>query len=177
MSSNRKGQREIELNAILESNKTRLLNFIKHNIRDQVEAEDILQEVFAELVESYDIGLAIDSISAWMGRIAKNKVIDRFRHSKIKSDYKLLVEQSSRSEANNSENDWMKNWLQTEITEALLLLPEEQREVFIQHELEGKSFEEISAKTGINTNTLLSRKRYAIAALREHLKEIYDELE
>jgi RNA polymerase sigma factor (sigma-70 family) len=146
-------------------------------IGDQAEAEDIAQDVFAEFVEAYDLGVAIETIGAWMIRVARNKVLDRFRRRKTQEEYRLQTESSTEDEeAADPGNDWLRESLRKGIIAALEELPPEQRDVFIRNELEGKSFEEIAAETGVGVNTLLARKRYAILALREHLKEIYDEL-
>ena len=111
-------------------------------------------------------------------RVARNKVFDRFRRRKTQEDYRVLIESSSEGEESvEAGQEWMREKFRDAIVAALESLPPEQRDVFIQHELEGQSFENIAAQTGVSVNTLLSRKRYAVLALREILKEIYDELE
>ena len=157
-----------------------LLSFIKRKVRDQAEAEDIYQDVLEEFLESVDLGKAIESVSAWLVTVAQNKILDRFRRKKTQNDYRdsKLMETSSLSESiDRPDEEWSRKWIREQIIEALELLPAEQREVFIQHELEGKSFEEIADESGIPINTLLSRKRYAVIFLRGYLKEVYDELE
>jgi RNA polymerase sigma factor (sigma-70 family) len=165
------------LTETVESQRARLMSVIRRMIGDQAEAEDIAQDVFAEFVEAYDLGVAIETIGAWMIRVARNKVLDRFRRRKTQEEYRLQTESSTEDEeAADPGNDWLRESLRKGIIAALEELPPEQRDVFIRNELEGKSFEEIAAETGVGVNTLLARKRYAILALREHLKEIYDEL-
>jgi RNA polymerase sigma factor (sigma-70 family) len=151
-----------------------LLNWIERKVRDEAEAEDVYQEVIEHFLETYEVGTVIEQVSAWLYRVAQNKIIDRFRKKKHELAYEemmlLLPEAESLDESERA-------YIREEIAEAIELLPEEQRHVFVMHELEGKSFAEISKETGISVNTLLSRKRYAILFLREHLKEVYDELE
>jgi RNA polymerase sigma factor (sigma-70 family) len=179
MSSNTKvALKDSELSDAIENHREKLRALIGRKIRDQVEAEDILQDVFEEYVEATDLGEVIETLGAWLVRVAQNKIIDRFRRKKTQQDY--FLENPMEGEAITSsdpEDEMMRAFLREEIVEALSMLPENQRTVFVQHELEGKSFEEIAAETGVNINTLLARKRYAIQFLREHLKEIYDELE
>jgi RNA polymerase sigma factor (sigma-70 family) len=174
-------QREQELVRVVETHRGRLLSVIGNKIRDQVEAEDVLQEVFEEYVESYDLGTAIESLGAWLVTVAQNKVLDRFRRKKTQNAHRELVLQESEGletiSPERPDDDWSRSLLRDEILEALSQLPEEQYDVFVKHELEGKSFEDISAESGVSVNTLLSRKRYAILSLREFLKEVYDELE
>ena len=152
----------------------RLLAFIRKMTRDEVEADDVFQDVFAEFIEAYDLGVTIETVGAWLISVARNKILDRFRRRKSREQY--AKERGSDEPEAADPNEWMRNWLRIEIIEAIENLPPEQKEVFVLHELEGKSFEEISRETGVNMNTLLSRKRYAVQNLREYLKEIYDEL-
>ncbi len=176
MSSGNTIARELALTEAVEDQRVRVLHVIRKMIGDQTEAEDVLQDVFAEFIEVYDLGETVETVGAWLMRVARNKVLDRFRRRKTQDDYRFLVEASENFEAVEPGNEWMREWLQTEIIRALEKLPNDQRSVFVEHELEGKSFEEISAASGVSVNTLLSRKRYAILTLRKHLKEIYDEL-
>jgi len=174
-------QREQALTAIVEKYRTRLLSFIRARLRDQSEAEDVLQDVFAEFVEAYDLGEAIEKVSAWLARVAQNKILDRFRRQKIQSEYRESALATDRPEhqkfASRPDEQWMRTWLRAEIVNALEMLPDDQRDVFVKHELEGRTFAEIAAESGVGMNTLLSRKRYAVLFLRNQLKEIYDELE
>lgn len=177
MSSSKPARREQMLTETVNGQKSRILSVIRKMVRDPIEAEDVLQDVMTEVIEAYDLGQTIETIGAWMLQVARNKVIDRFRRRKTQEEYRFLVESSpDASEASESENNWMQEWIRREIVEALEELPPEQRDVFVQHELEGKSFEEIAAETDTPINTLLSRKRYAVLALRKHLKEVYDEI-
>jgi len=173
-------EREQALTALIESHRTRLLSIIRKRIRDQVEAEDVLQDVFAEFVEVYDLGQAIEVLGAWLVRVAQNKILDRFRRRTTQSNYEASVRAATNAEqtsVSRPDDEWMHAWLRAEIVNALEMLPREQRDVFVKHELEGRTFAEMAAETGVSMNTLLSRKRYAVRFLRNQLKEIYDELE
>ena len=161
----------------------RLRNFIRARVADPLDAEDILHDVFYELVEAYRLMQPIEQAGAWMFRVARNRIIDLFRKKKTQS----LAQPSGESENANTLEDllpspdagpdaeYARSLLIDELEDALDELPEEQREVFIAHEIEGRSFKEISAETGIGVNTLLSRKRYAVLHLRRRLQSIYDE--
>lgn len=171
-------QREQILTETMELHSGKLLAVIRKMVRNQVEAEDILQDVFTEYIETYDLSVAIETLGAWLVQTAKNKTIDRFRRKKTQKNYVEMVDTSIEALDSNTPEDEMKRaWLRHEIDAALKLMPQSQREVFIQHELEGKSFEEIAHVTGESVSTLLSRKRYAVLFLKNQLKEIYDELE
>jgi RNA polymerase sigma factor (sigma-70 family) len=161
----------------------RLRNFIRARVADPLDAEDILHDVFYELVEAYRLMQPIEQAGAWMFRVARNRIIDLFRKKRPQS----LAQPSGESENANTLEDllpspdagpdaeYARSLLIDELEDALDELPEEQREVFIAHEIEGRSFKEISAETGIGVNTLLSRKRYAVLHLRRRLQSIYDE--
>lgn len=155
---------------------TLLRSFIRGRTESQADADDVLQDVYETYLEATDLGLAIESVGAWLTTVAKNKILDRFRKKKSEQNYEEAQEYEEQFSA-GPEEEWTATWIRTAIVAAIEELPPEQREVFVLHELEGKSFEEISAQTGININTCLARKRYAILFLREKLKEIYDELE
>ncbi len=176
MSTGKSIAREQALTEAVEDERVRVLHVIRKMLGDQIEAEDVFQDVFAEFIEMYDLGTTVETVGAWLMRVARNKVLDRFRRRKTQDEYRFLVEAEENLEAVEPGNEWMRDWLRSEIVSALETLPAEQRSVFVEHELEGKSFEEISAASGVSVNTLLSRKRYAILALRKHLKEVYDEL-
>lgn len=172
--------RERALAQAVEDHGDRLLSLIGGRLRDRVEAEDVLQEVFAEFLEAYDVGTAIESLGGWLVRVAQNKVWDRFRRRKTERSYRerIVAESDGPPEAADApDEEWTRNWLRAEILDAIEMLAPDQYDVFVRHELEGQSFEEISAATGVGVNTLLSRKRSAVLFLREHLKEVYDELE
>jgi RNA polymerase sigma factor (sigma-70 family) len=164
----------------------RLRNFIRKRVADTSEAEDILQDVFYELVEASRMMRAVEQVSAWLFRVARNKIIDFFRKKRPESstneplaglddDEALTLEDLLPSPDAGPEAAYARSVLLEELEEALGELPEEQREVFIAHELEGYSFKEIAARTGVGVNTLLSRKHYAVTQLRERLQAIYDE--
>jgi len=163
----------------------RLFAFIRHRVRNEADAEDILQDVFYQLVTSYSVTEPIEHLTRWLFTVARNKVIDWYRKRRPHS---LAVEVDDPSapvnleeilfdQAANPDELYTRSFIWTELAEALDDLPEEQRDVFVMHELEGKSFKEIAEVTGEPINTLLSRKRYAVRALRESLQELYDDIQ
>ncbi len=166
----------------------RLLNFIRKRIPDTVDAEDILQDVFMQLVEATRLTKPIENVAAWLFTITRNKITDLFRKKKPESLEKQMVH--SREEDGEmlnitdilpAQNDspeikMLRSAITEELENALAELPPDQREVFLLHEIDRKSFKEISELTGLNTNTLLSKKRYAVLFLRKKLKTLYQEL-
>ncbi len=157
----------------------RLQNFIRTRVPDPLDAEDILQEVFYELVETYQLMQPIEHVGAWLFRVARNRITDLFRKRKPESlddaiEGRTLEEMLPSPDA-GPDAAYARSVLLEEIEDALHDLPEEQRLVFVAHEIEGRSFKEMAAETGVGVNTLLSRKRYAVLHLRERLREIYDE--
>jgi RNA polymerase sigma factor (sigma-70 family) len=163
---------------------SRLRNFIRKRVADSSEADDILQDVFYELVEASRMMKPIEQVSAWLFRVARNKIIDFFRKKRPETSIgdhsaadgeSLTLEDLLPSPDEGPEAAFARSVLLEELEEALEELPEEQREVFVAHELEGFSFKEIAARTGVGVNTLLSRKHYAVIQLRERLQAIYDE--
>src|SRR6267142_4309622 len=164
---------------------SRLRNFIRRRVPDSRDAEDILQEVFYELVEANRLLMPIEHVTGWLFRVARNRITDLFRKKKPETfsdsavedeDGELLrIEDLLPSPDAGPEALYVRNVLLDELELALDELPEEQREVFVAHELEGRSFKELSAESGVNVNTLLSRKRYAVLHLRERLQTIHDE--
>jgi len=166
----------------------RLLNFIRKRIPDADDAEDILQDVFYQFVESYRLMKPIEEVTAWLFTVARNKITDRFRKKKPESlEKQLLFNREEEGEmlnladilpSSNASQDMvmLRTAAMEELEDALDDLPKEQREVFMLHEIDGKNFKEISEITGASINTLLSRKRYAVLFLRERLKELYKEL-
>jgi RNA polymerase sigma factor (sigma-70 family) len=155
-------------------------------VLDAAEAEDILQEVLYELVAAHRLTQPIEQAGAWLMRVARNRIIDRFRKKRAEpfSNSLLLVDEEDDGRALEDllpsiepgpEGEVIRQVLLEQVEEALDELPPEQREVFIAHELEGASFKELSARWGVSVNTLLSRKRYAVLALREQLQDAYDE--
>jgi RNA polymerase sigma factor (sigma-70 family) len=164
---------------------SRLRNFIRRRVPDPRDAEDILQDVFYELVEANRLLMPISHVTGWLFRVARNRITDLFRKQKPESfsdaavagaDGELLrLEDLLPSPEAGPEALYLRNSLLDELELAIDELPEEQREVFVAHELEGRSFKEIAAESGVNVNTLLARKRYAVLRLRERLQGIYDE--
>jgi RNA polymerase sigma factor (sigma-70 family) len=165
----------------------RLRNFIRKRVADEAEAEDILQDVFYELVEAYTLMKPIEQVSAWMFRVARNRIIDFFRKKKSVSlsdsaptdgegHETGTLEELLPSPDAGPEALYARNVLLEELEAAIEELPEEHREVFVANEIEGRSFKELSAETGISVNTLLSRKHYAVLQLRQRLHSIHDEL-
>ena len=163
----------------------RLRNFIRKRVADQGDAEDILQDVFYELIEAYRLMKPIEQVGAWLLRVARNRITDRFRKQRIEAvedrsaggendDAIRLVDLLPSPEA-GPEAAYARSVLIEELEDALGELPEEQRAVFIAHEIEGRSFKELAAESGVSVNTLLSRKRYAVLHLRRRLQAIYDE--
>jgi len=164
---------------------SRLRNFIRRRVPDTSEAEDILQDVFYELVEAYRMMKPVEQVTAWMFRVARNRIIDLFRRktrevARIESDGHADAEAQSLEELLPSpdagpDSAYVRKVLLEELEDALEELPEEQREVFVGHEMMGYSFKEMAEQTGVGVNTLLSRKHYAVQHLRERLQAIYDE--
>ena len=163
--------------------RTRLRNFIRRRVPDREDAEDILQDVFSELVEAYRLMKPIEQGGAWLFRVARNRIIDRFRKRREEPSSEQVAEDGEVLKledllpAPNAGPDaaYARSVLLEELEDAIEELPREQREVFVAHEIEGRSFKEISAATGVSVNTLLSRKHYAVLHLRERLREIYNE--
>lgn len=157
--------------------KGRLQNFIRRRVPDARDAEDILQEVFYELVETYRLMKPIEHIGAWLFRVARNRITDSFRKKRpeaAEANEAAGLEELPSLDA-DPEAAYARSVLLEELDDALDELPEEQRDVFVAHELEGRSFKELAADSGVSINTLLSRKRYAVLHLRERLAAIYDE--
>ncbi len=163
----------------------RLRNFIRGRVADQSDAEDILQDVFYELIEAYRLMKPVEQVGAWLFRVARNRIIDLFRSKQraalrsepagADSGEMLQLEDLLPSPDAGPEAAYVRSVLLEELDAALDELPEEQREVFIAHQLMGYSFNEIAAQTGVSVNTLLSRKHYAVVSLRERLRAIHDE--
>ena len=161
----------------------RLRNFIRRRVPDTNEADDILQDVFFEYIEAYRLPEPIEQVGAWLYRVARNRIIDRFRKKRevqlpevpdSAEDWHWLDEVLPSSEA-GPEAEYARSVLLMELSAAFEELPKEQRDVFIAHELDGRSFKELAAESGVSVNTLLARKRYAVLHLRTRLQTIYDE--
>ncbi len=178
-------EQDRQISEVVEREQSRLRNFIRRRVPDSRDAEDILQEVFSELVEATRLLMPIEHVTGWLFRVARNRITDLFRKKKPESFADATVEDESGellgienllpSPDAGPEALYARNVLLEELEFALDELPEEQRLVFVAHELEGRSFKEISAETGVSVNTLLSRKRYALLHLRERLRSVYDE--
>ena len=163
----------------------RLFDFIRRRVRTVEDAEDILQDVFSQMVASYSVTEPIEQLTSWLFRVARNKIIDWYRKKKPdslprdehNSEGPLNLEDILYDSSMSPDTLYGRSIVWSELSDALDDLPEDQREIFVLHELEGRSFKEIAAETGEPINTLLSRKRYAVLALRERLQELYDEFE
>jgi len=169
--------------AAFRSERKRLFDFIRRRVRTEADAEDILADVFYQLVESYNVTEPIEKMASWLLTVARNKIIDWYRKRKPES-FRQRTDESSMplnledilfDPRQNPDVLYARSLVWTELADALDDLPDEQREVFIMHELEGKSFKEIAELTGEPVNTLLSRKRYAVLYLREALQDLYDD--
>jgi RNA polymerase sigma factor (sigma-70 family) len=173
------------ISEVVTREQSRLRNFIRRRVPDPRDAEDILQDVFYELVEANRLLMPIEHVTGWLFRVARNRITDLFRKKRPESfsdtavadedDELLQLEDLLPSPDAGPEALYARNLLLDELELAVDELPEEQREVFVAHELEGRSFKEMAAETGVSVNTLLSRKRYAVRHLRERLQGIYDE--
>src|SRR5438309_11937445 len=178
-------EQDQRISEVVKREQSRLLNFIRRRVPDPRDAEDILQDVFYELVEANRLLMPIEHVTGWLFRVARNRIADLFRKKRPETfsdaavedeDGELLqIEDLLPSPDAGPEALYVRNQLLDELEFALDELPDEQREVFVAHELEGRSFKELSAESGVNVNTLLSRKRYAVLHLRERLQSIHDE--
>jgi RNA polymerase sigma factor (sigma-70 family) len=173
-----------KIGAVYKDERKRLLGYIRNRIPDKVEAEDILQDVFYQLTVGFNDIRRIESLTTWLYRVADNRITDLFRkrkpvsisyseNAKNDDDGPLTLEEILPSLGSTHEDDEIKEMIWEAIEETLSELPQEQRSVFVANEFEDMSFKEISEKTGIGINTLISRKRYAVLALRERLNELY----
>ena len=162
----------------------RLFNFIRSRVKDNELAEDLLQDVFYQLISAYDSIESLEKQTSWLFTVARNKITDFYRKKKPVLLNQVMDEEESEVYLENIMPDlenlpdavYFKTLVWESVEEALDQLPEKQREVFIAHEFENKSFKEISEMTGVSVNTLLTRKRYAILFLRERLNDLYEEI-
>ena len=183
MSERMSVEQDRKISEAVERDESRLRKFIRRRVADPLDAEDILQEVFYELVEANRLLMPIEHVTGWLFRVARNRITDLFRKKKperlgdaVAGDgEELRVEELLPSPDAGPDALYARGVLLEELEFALEELPEEQRAVFVAHELEGRSFKEIAAQSGVSVNTLLSRKRYAVLHLRERLQSIYDE--
>lgn len=182
-------EQDQRISDVVKREQARLRNFIRRRVADPGDAEDILQDVFFKLVEANRLLMPIDHVTGWLFRVARNAITDLFR-KKRPTNFSDAVVMSGGPEEEDEEPQfedllpspeagpdalYARNLLLEELVAAVSELPEEQRSVFLAHEVEGRSFNEISAATGVSVNTLLSRKRYAVLHLRERLQAVYDE--
>jgi RNA polymerase sigma factor (sigma-70 family) len=174
------------ISEVVKRERSRLSNFIRRRVPDPLDAEDVLQDVFHRLVEANRLLMPIEHITGWLFRVARNRITDLFRKKEPENfsdlavaddDEMLRFEDLLPSPDDGPEALFARNVLLEDMKMALAELPQEQREVFLAHEIEGRSFKEIAEKSGVSVNTLLSRKRYALLQLRERLQRAYDEFE
>jgi len=169
--------------------KDRLLSFIRNRVSNLEEAEDILQDVFYQFVAGYETIESLDRVTSWLFSVARNKIIDRYRkestrpqradlesYASAEDDAPLTLQEILPDLGNTPEDSYLRDAIWDAIMEALDDLPAEQREIFILNEIEEQGFREISEQTGVSINTLLSRKRYAILALRKKLQRLYEDI-
>jgi RNA polymerase sigma factor (sigma-70 family) len=179
---------ELKQNTFLKE-KDKLLGFIRSRVSTVEEAEDILQDVFYQFIEGFNSIQSLDRVTSWLYSVARNKIIDRYRRDASRpqrTDFELLSGKDDDAPLtlqeilpdldNTPEATLLREAIWDEVTDALAELPADQREIFILNELEEKSFREIAEETGVSINTLLSRKRYAIMALRKRLQNFYDDV-
>ena len=180
-------ERERDLTATILRERSKLGHFIRRRVRDPSEAVDILQDVFHEFVQAYRLPAPIEQVSAWLFRVARNRIIDVFRKkreqplaetaSEPDDDSEFRLDLALPSYEAGPEAVYARSVLLDALQAALDELPGNQREVFVAHELEGRSFKELAAESGVSVNTLLARKRYAVLHLRTSLQTVYDELD
>ena len=178
-------EQDRQISKVIEGERSRLKNFIRRRVPDSADVEDIVQDVFYALVEANRLLIPIERITGWLYTVARNRITDLFRKKRPEGfsdaavedeDGELLqIEDLLPSPDAGPEAAYVHNLLLDELELALGELPDEQREVFIAHELEGRSFKELSEETGVSINTLLSRKRYAVLHLRGRLRRIHEE--
>jgi RNA polymerase sigma factor (sigma-70 family) len=171
---------------VVKQEQSRLRNFIRRRVPDPRDAEDILQDVLYALIEANRLLMPIEHVTGWLFRVARNRITDLFRKKRPESlndavaanneDESLTLEDLLPSPDAGPDALYARGVLLDELEDALDELPEEQREVFVGHEIEGRSFKEMAAESGVSVNTLLSRKRYAVLHLRKRLQTIHDEI-
>ena len=178
-------EQDRRISEVIQRERQRLLHFIRKRVEDQGDAEDILQDVFYELIEAYRLMKPVEQVGAWLYRVARNRIIDRFRKrrpeafggvsSSASNEDLLRLEDLLPSPDAGPEAAYARSVLLEELDAALGELPDEQRDIFIAHEIDGRSFKQLADETGLSINTLLSRKRYAVLHLRRLLQAIYEE--
>jgi RNA polymerase sigma factor (sigma-70 family) len=186
--------RDSDITATVLRERTKLGNFIRRRVRDPSDAEDILQDVLHEFVQAYRLPEPIEQVSAWLFRVARNRIIDRFRKKKeqplsetagtsdnvntadaVDDEYRLDLALPAHDAG--PEAAYARSVLLAALQNALDELPENQSDIFVAHEIEGRSFKELASESGVALNTLLARKRYAVLHLRARLQTVYDELD
>jgi len=165
---------------VVSREQSRLLQFIRRRVPDARDAEDILQDVFAELVEANRLLMPIDHVTGWLFRVARNRITDLFRKKRperlpVSSDDGPGFDELLPALDGGPDEEYARQLLLEALKEAIDELPEEQRAVFVAHELEGRSFKDLAEETGVSVNTLLSRKHYAVQRLRARLRAVHDE--
>jgi RNA polymerase sigma factor (sigma-70 family) len=180
----RQAEQDRRITSVIQREGRGLFRFIRRRVKEESDAEDILQEVFYELTEAYRLMKPIEQAGAWLYRVARNRIVDRFRKKRPEvletpenagGEEMLRFEDLLPSPDAGPEAVYARTVLLEELDAALEELPQEQREVFVAHEIEGRSFKEIAGRTGVGVNTLLSRKRYAVLHLRRRLQAMYEE--
>jgi len=181
---NRMNERDSDIAATVVRERTRLGNFIRRRVRDPGEAEDILQDVFYEFVQAYRLPEPIEQAGAWLFRAERNRIIDRFRKKKelplpgtVDDDGEYRLDLALPASDAGPAAAYARSVVLKTLQDALDELPANQRDIFIAHELEGRSFKELAAESGLSVNTLLARKRYAVLHLRARLQDVYDDLD
>jgi len=180
-------EQDRKISEIVEGERSRLRNFVRRRVPDPSDVEDLVQEVFYELVEANRLLMPIEHVVGWLFRVARNRIIDLLRKRRPEALSKdpvatsdegeeLLLEDVLPSPDAGPAEVYARTVLLEALEDALDELPEAQREAFLAHEIDGESFKEMAARTGVKINTLLSRKRYAVLHLRERLQGLYDEL-
>src|SRR5437773_10700569 len=176
-------EQDQRISEVVRREQSRLRHFIRRRVPDPRDAEDILQDVFYELMEANRLLMPIEHVTGWLFRVARNRITDlfrkkrpqRFTEGEDEDGGELRLEDLLPSPDAGPEAMYVRGLLLDELALALEELPREQREVFVAHELEGRSFKEQAAESGVSVNTLLARKRYAVLHLRGRLQDIHDE--
>jgi RNA polymerase sigma factor (sigma-70 family) len=178
--------RNLDLTATVQRERSRLMSFIRRRVRERTDAEDILQEVLYSFVEAFSLPTSIEHASAWLYQVARNRIVDRFRKRRVErlgdADGNYDAEDTRLDLAlptadGGPEAQYARSALMQALHDALDELPAQQRDVFIAHELEGRSFRDMSIEANVSVNTLLARKRYAVIHLRSRLRAAYEDLE
>jgi len=184
-------EQDQRIEEVVRREQSRLRNFIRRRVADPLDAEDVLQDVFYKLVEANRLLMPIDHVTGWLFRVARNRITDLWRKKEpvLFSEVEVADEEGEPLRFEDllptpdsgsiaaPEAEYLRGVLLEELEDAIAELPEAQRKVFVAHELEGRSFAEMAAETGVSLNTLLARKRYAVLQLRERLKQIYEDWE